>query len=221
MKLAAEQVVEVLRAAGESTRLRLLALLAAEELSVLELCRILDQSQPRVSRHLKLLAEAGLVERFPDGAWVFYRLAAKSAGRFLVEQALDLIDDTDPIVRLDADKLATVRAERSTDAQAYFARNAARWNEIRSLYVDEAEVEGAILRAAGEGPFDEMVDLGAGAGRMLTLLGRRASNALGLDLSQQMLNIARDEVAKAGLASASCVTATSSAPACRAAAPIW
>ena len=201
MKLTAEQVVEVLRAAGESTRLRLLALLAAEELSVLELCRILDQSQPRVSRHLKLLAEAGLVERFPDGAWVFYRLAAKSPGRFLVEQALDLIDDADPVIRLDADKLAAVRAERSMDAQAYFARNAARWNEIRSLYVDEAEVEAAILRATGEGPFDEMVDLGAGAGRMLTLLGKRASNAVGLDLSQQMLNIARDEVAKAGLAS--------------------
>src|ERR1700754_3093075 len=110
MKVLSEQVVDVLRAAGESTRLRLLALLAAEELSVLELCRILDQSQPRVSRHLKLLAEAGLVERFPDGAWGFYRLAAKSAGRLLVEQALDLIADTDPIVRLDADKLAAVRA---------------------------------------------------------------------------------------------------------------
>ncbi len=199
MKLSAEQVVEVLRAAGESTRLRLLALLAAEELSVLELCRILDQSQPRVSRHLKLLAEAGLVERFPDGAWVFYRLAGKSLAHPLIGQALSLIDEADPAVRADADKLAQVRAERSTGAQAYFARNAARWNEIRSLYVDEAEVEAAILRATGEGPFDEMVDLGAGAGRMLTLLGQRVGTALGLDLSQQMLNIARDEVAKAGL----------------------
>lgn len=200
MKLSGEQVVEVLRAAGESTRLRLLALLASEELSVLELCQILDQSQPRVSRHLKLLAEAGLVERFPDGAWVFYRLAGKSPGRALVGQALDLIDAADPVVHADAEKLAQVRAERSTGAQAYFARNAARWNEIRSLYVDEAEVEAAILRATGEGPFDELVDLGAGAGRMLTLLGQRAGAALGLDLSQQMLNIARDEVAKAGLA---------------------
>jgi len=200
MRLSAEQVVEILRAAGESTRLRLLALLSREELSVLELCRILDQSQPRVSRHLKLLAEAGLVERFPDGAWVFYRLAGKSLGRHLVSQALDLIDEADPAVLADAEKLNAVRAERSTGAQAYFARNAARWNEIRSLYVDEAEVETAILRAAGAGPFDELVDLGAGAGRMLTLLGGRAGNALGLDLSQQMLNIARDEVAKAGLA---------------------
>jgi DNA-binding transcriptional ArsR family regulator len=135
--------------------LRLLALLAAEELSVLELCRILDQSQPRVSRHLKLLAEAGLVERFPDGAWVFYRLAGKSPGRHLIEPGPGPDRRRRPGVRADADKLAQVRAERSTGAQAYFARNAARWNEIRSLYVDEAEVEAAILRAAGEGPFDE------------------------------------------------------------------
>jgi ArsR family transcriptional regulator len=198
MALSSEQMVELLRAAGESTRLRVLALLAAEELSVLELCRVLDQSQPRVSRHLKLLAEAGLVERFPDGAWVFYRLAVKSPGRDLVRRILDLTDAQDAVIRADAEKLALVRAERTAGAQAYFARNAARWNQISALY-DEAEVEAAILAAAGEGPFEEMVDLGAGAGRMLTLLGRRASNALGLDLSQQMLNIARDEVARAGL----------------------
>ncbi len=199
MALSSEQVVDVLRAAGESTRLRILALLAADELSVLELCRILDQSQPRVSRHLKLLAEAGLVERFPDGAWVFYRLAGTSGGGAVVASALGLIDRDDAVIQADSSKLAAVRAERSAGAQAYFARNAARWNEIRSLYVDEQEVEAAILRAIGEGPFDEMVDLGAGAGRMLTLLGKRVVNALGLDLSQQMLNIARDEVAKAGL----------------------
>ncbi|MDG2529637.1 ArsR/SmtB family transcription factor [Caulobacter endophyticus] len=199
MALSSEQVVDVLRAAGESTRLRILALLAAEELSVLELCRILDQSQPRVSRHLKLLAEAGLVERFPDGAWVFYRLAGTFGGGAVVASALALIQADDAVIRGDAGQLAAVRTERSAGAQAYFARNAARWNEIRSLYVDEKEVEAAILRATGEGPFDELVDLGAGAGRMLTLLGGRAVNALGLDLSQQMLNIARDEVAKAGL----------------------
>ena len=199
MRLTADQVVDVLRAAGETTRLRVLALMAVDELSVLELCRILDQSQPRVSRHLKLLAEAGLVERFPDGAWVFYRLASKSPGRSIVRQALDLIAPDDEVVRRDAEQLSAVRSERSAGAQAYFARNADRWNEIRSLYVDEAEVEAAILKAAGQGPFDEFVDLGAGAGRMLTLLGGRAGASLGLDLSQQMLNIARDEVAKAGL----------------------
>src|SRR6478609_6827779 len=106
MRLSAGQAVDVLRAAGEPSRLRILALLAAEELSVLELCRILDQSQPRVSRHLKLLAEAGLVQRFPDGAWVFYRLSAAGPARLLVDALLDLTDDSDPVLRRDGDRLA-------------------------------------------------------------------------------------------------------------------
>jgi ubiquinone/menaquinone biosynthesis C-methylase UbiE/DNA-binding transcriptional ArsR family regulator len=194
------QTVEMLRAAGEPTRLRILALLAAEELSVLELCRILDQSQPRVSRHLKLLAEAGLVERFPDGAWVFYRLSSGGPARLLVDAALDLIDDSDAVLRRDGDRLAAVAGERSAEANAYFARNAARWDEIRVLYASETQVEAAIVRAAGEGPLGRLVDLGAGTGRMLTLLGERAGRTLGLDLSQQMLNIARVNVTEAGLA---------------------
>jgi len=198
MTLTSDQTVETLRAAGEPTRLRMLALLAREELSVLELCRVLDQSQPRVSRHLKLLAEAGLVDRFPDGAWVFYRLASGEA-RGLVDLALALTDGEDPALRRDAERLGAVAAERSAEAAAYFARNAARWDEIRSLYVAEAEVEAAIEAAAGGAPVGRLVDLGAGTGRMLTLLGRRAERAVGLDLSQQMLNIARTNVGEAGL----------------------
>lgn len=200
MTLTSGQTVEILRAAGEPTRMRMLALLSREELSVLELCRVLDQSQPRVSRHLKLLAEAGLVDRFPDGAWVFYRLASGEA-RALVDLALALTDPADPVFRRDAERLTAVAAERSAEASAYFARNAARWDEIRSLYVSEAEVEAAIEAAAGSGPVGRLVDLGAGTGRMLTLLGGRAERALGLDLSQQMLNIARLNVGEAGLAS--------------------
>lgn len=199
MTLSSGQTVEILRAAGEPTRLRMLSLLAREELSVLELCRILDQSQPRVSRHLKLLADAGLVERFPDGAWVFYRLAASGPGQALADHALALIDAADPILRRDAERLSQVETERSSEAAAYFARNAARWDEIRSLYVAEAQVEAAIEQAAGEGPLGRLVDLGAGTGRMLTLLGGRTTRALGLDLSQQMLNIARLNVGEAGL----------------------
>lgn len=199
MVLTLEQAVDVLRAAGEPTRLRILALLAHEELAVLELCRVLDQSQPRVSRHLKLLAEAGLVERFPDGAWVFYRLAAEGRARELVGEALGRVDPADPVLERDVERLQQVRAERASEAGEYFARNAARWDEIRSLYVSEADVEAAILAAAGPGPFRRLVDLGTGAGRMLTLLGPQSEGALGLDLSQQMLNIARAQVAGAGL----------------------
>ena len=199
MSLSAVQAVEVLRAAGEPTRLRILALLSHEELAVLELCKVLDQSQPRVSRHLKLLAEAGLVERFPDGAWVFYRLVAGGLARRLADETLAAVDLSDPILARDAERLQAVRAERSTEAGEYFARNAARWDEIRSLYVSETDVEAAVLEAAGPGPFKRLVDLGSGTGRMLTLLGPHAQAAVGLDLSQQMLNIARRHVADAGL----------------------
>ena len=98
MKLSAGQAVDVLRAAGEPTRLRILALLAREELAVLELCRVLDQSQPRVSRHLKLLAEAGLVERFPDGAWVFYRLTGGGqAGELIAGAPAYFVDRFDGV----------------------------------------------------------------------------------------------------------------------------
>ena len=199
MSLTSNQAVEVLRAAGEPTRLRILALLAREELAVLELSRVLGQSQPRVSRHLKLLADAGLVERFPDGAWVFYRLADGTPARILADQALALLAHDDPTHLGDAERLTGVSAERAGEAAAYFADNAERWNEIRSLYTSERAVEAAILEAAGEGPYRRLVDLGTGAGRMLTLLGARARSAVGLDLSRQMLNIARGQVAAAGL----------------------
>src|ERR1700733_14107292 len=128
MTLSSARAVELLRAVGEPSRLRILALLAREELAVLELCRVLDQSQPRVSRHLKLLADAGLVERFPDGAWVFYRLTGSGRGGELVGEVLARIDPADPILQRDAERLSAVWAERATDAGEYFARNAARWD---------------------------------------------------------------------------------------------
>jgi ArsR family transcriptional regulator len=199
MAMSADQAVGVLRAAAEPTRLRILALLAREELAVLELCRILGQSQPRVSRHLKLLAEAGLVERFPDGAWVFYRLTRGTPQRAVADEALALIALDDATLAADASRLAGVDEGRAAQAAAYFSRNAEHWDEIRSLYTAEAAVEAAILAMAGTGPFERLVDLGSGTGRMLTLLGDRARRAVGLDLSRQMLNIARSHVAAAGL----------------------
>ncbi len=197
MALTADQTVEALRAAGEPTRLRVLSLLAAEELSVMELSRILDQSQPRVSRHLKLMADAGLIERFPDGARVFYRLSHDLPARALIDTVLDLLDDEAGAA--DHRRLEDVRGERAADAAAYFEQVAPLWDRIRSLYVSESAVEAAIERAAGPGPFQRVVDLGTGSGRMLTLIGKRAKMAVGLDLSQNMLNIARANVSKAGL----------------------
>ena len=197
MSLTADQTVEALRAVGEPTRLRVLSLLAGEELSVMELSRILDQSQPRVSRHLKLMTDAGLIERFPDGARVFYRLSSDLPARRLIDTVLDLLDVS--AGETDDRRLEAVRRDRELAAGAYFERIAPQWDRIRSLYVSESAVEGAITRAAGVGPFERVVDLGTGSGRMLTLLGRKAKMSVGLDLSQNMLNIARANVTKAGL----------------------
>ena len=199
MTMTADQAIEILRAAGEPSRLRILALLARGELAVMELSHILDQSQPRVSRHLKLLVEAGLAERFPDGAWVFYRLTSEARQQAAVQAVLAMIDPADLMLGRDAERLTEVQAGRSHEAAAYFARNAARWDEMRSLYVDEANVEEALVWAAGPGPFDRLIDLGSGSGRMLTLFGPQAKSAIGLDMSQQMLNIARAHVAESGL----------------------
>jgi ubiquinone/menaquinone biosynthesis C-methylase UbiE len=199
MAITANQAIEILRAAGEPSRLRILALLARGELAVMELSHILDQSQPRVSRHLKLLTEAGLIERFPDGAWVFYRLTEAGEARRALDGLLALVDADDSLLARDSDRLKGVQAGRTAEANAYFARNAARWDEIRSLYVSEKDVEAAIRAGAGKGPFHRLIDLGSGTGRMLALLAPAADSAIGLDLSQQMLNIARGHVAEAGL----------------------
>ncbi len=197
MLLTADQTIEALRAAGESTRLRILSLLAGEELSVMELSRVLDQSQPRVSRHLKLMADAGLIERFPDGARVFYRLSHDAVLRRLIDTVLDMVDGAEG--ETDHRRLEEVRRERETAAAAYFEQVAPQWDRLRSMYVSESAVEAAVEKVVGPGPFDRVVDLGTGSGRMLTLLGKKARMALGLDLSHNMLNIARANVSKAGL----------------------
>lgn len=197
MSLSADQTVEALRAAGESTRLRILSLLAGEELSVMEMSHILDQSQPRVSRHLKLMTDAGLIERFPDGARVYYRLSHDAQARRLIDTVLDIL--AEDAGEADHRRLDEVRRDREEAAVTYFEQVAPQWDRLRSLYVSETAVEAALEKAVGPGPFERVVDLGTGSGRMLTLFGKKAKMSVGLDLSQNMLNIARTNVTKAGL----------------------
>ncbi len=193
----AERVIGALRAAGETTRLRALALLAQGELAVGEVAQALGQSQPRVSRHLRLLTEAGLVERAPEGAWVFYRLPARrSSERALALAAVAMLDPADPMLARDAARLAEIRAAREAAASAYFAANAADWGRGAALHRREADVDGAILEAAGAGPFDLMVDVGVGSGRMIQLFADRAARAEGFDSSRQMLALARASLAE-------------------------
>ena len=186
------RVVGALRAAGEQTRLRALALLHQGELAVGELAQALGQSQPRVSRHLKLLTEAGLVERIPEGAWVFYRLAGGASGeRKLADAALAMLDPGDPELQRDAERLGAIRGAREAAAADYFERNAADWERVRALHLPEVDIDNAILAAAGPGPFALMVDVGVGRGRMIQVFADRVRRAEGFDTSRQMLAIAR------------------------------
>ncbi len=193
------ETVEALRAAGEETRLRLLALLAEGELSVSDLTDILGQSQPRISRHLKLLVEAGLVERHREGAWAFFRLADHGASAPMLRPVLAGLDRGDHRLAADRARLAAVRAQRGQAAQTFFARLAPEWDRLRSLHASEEAVEAAVLDAVGKKPIQSLLDLGTGTGRMLQVLAPLASRAVGLDASHAMLSVARSNVEKAGL----------------------
>jgi len=189
-------LVGALKAAGETTRLRLLALLAEGERSVKDLTEILDQSQPRVSRHLRLLADAGLVARNAEGAWAYYRLsddAPADLGRWLVSR-LDM-SDTDRA--RDRQRLEAVRSAQQKQAAEYFAKVAGRWDELRRLHVPEEAVEAAILMAMKGRMVDLLIDLGTGTGRMLELLQGHYRRAIGLDSSREMIAVARAKLASA------------------------
>jgi len=194
-----EHLLNGLRAAAEPTRLRILALCAHGELTVSELTQILGQSQPRVSRHLKLLGEAGLLDRFREGTWAFFRLAAAGPAGELARVLVDRIPDTDDTVARDLQRLAAVKATRAELASAYFRANAATWDRVRSLYVDEHEVEQALLALLPEREVRDLLDVGTGTGRIVELLGRRGVRAVGVDSSRDMLGVARANLERAQL----------------------
>jgi len=195
-----EEILSGLRAAAEPTRLRILCLLAEGELTVTELTQILGQSQPRVSRHLKLLVEAGLLDRLPEGNWVFYRRAVQGPGAALAERLVGLLPEADGTLRLDHERLESVRRSREATAESYFRKNAERWHEVRSLQVDEAEVERALLAALPPRRLRDFLDIGTGTGRMLELFGAEGARGVGLDRSREMLAVARANLDRAGLA---------------------
>jgi ubiquinone/menaquinone biosynthesis C-methylase UbiE/DNA-binding transcriptional ArsR family regulator len=188
-----------LKAAGEETRLRILALLAEAELTVSELTDILRQSQPRISRHLRLLAEAGLVDRFREGSWAFFRLGERGGAAELARELIARLDHADPTVARDRERLAAVRSTRAAAAQAYFRGHAAEWDRIRKLHVADEQVEQAIVDALADQPFRSLLDLGTGTGRMLELFGPELERGLGLDLSLDMLSLARTRLDRLGL----------------------
>ena len=194
-------VLAIFRALADPTRLRILALLRAMELSVGELAQVLGQSQPRVSRHVKILTDAGLAERRKEGRWVFLGLGdpARVGPLFAAIDGWTAQSAGDHWAVADIARLAAVRADRALAAEQYFEAHAAEWDAIRSLHVAESEVEAAIRRVLAVQPIGRLVDIGTGTGRMIELFGLQAESALGIDRSPEMLRLARSKITQAGL----------------------
>ncbi|WP_147178626.1 MULTISPECIES: ArsR/SmtB family transcription factor [Alphaproteobacteria] len=203
MKFGVDALVELLKAAGEPTRLRLLALLAAGDLTVTDLTDILGQSQPRISRHLKLLTEAGLIDRYQEGAWAYFRLKRDGDAAGLVNTLLAATNENDAVLLRDSERLAAVKRARAERAQEYFKRNASEWDELRRLHVDDTAVETKLLELVGPKVVDALLDLGTGTGRILQLLQNSYRRATGIDASRDMLAVARANLDKAGVLKAS------------------
>lgn len=191
-------LLAALRAVAEPTRLRLLVLCARGELTVSELAQILGQSQPRVSRHLKLLCEAGLLDRFREGSWVFYRRSSAGVAGILAAHLVAACDERASPLALDLQRLAAIKRQRAERAAAYFRENAPHWDRIRSLYIDEREVEAALVEIVAAAAPRDLLDIGTGTGRMIEVLGPSVGQALGIDQSREMLAVARVNLERAG-----------------------
>ena len=194
-----ENLLEQMRAAAEPTRLRILVVLDRVELTVSELCRVLEQSQPRVSRHLKLLCDAGLLDRHREGTSAFYRPVRAGAPREYLDTILALVDHDDPALVRDRERLTFVRQERAEAASAYFEAVASEWDRVRDLHVSDQAVESAMLGSVEGAEIGDLLDVGTGTGRVLEVFADRIASGLGIDLSRQMLAVARSRLDELGL----------------------
>lgn len=198
-RIAFDHLNATLKAAGDATRLRVLYLLEEAELTVSELTEILRQSQPRISRHLKLLVDARLIERFREGSWAFFRRTKQGPAASVAEGLIEALDPTDPIIVRDRERLAVVRTTRVKAAQDYFRRHAADWDRIRRLHAADDAIEAEIRALLLDRPFRSLLDLGTGTGRILEMFSPEIERGLGVDLNREMLAFARSRLDHAGI----------------------
>jgi len=192
-----DELLVGLRAIAESTRVRILFILSHGEFNVSELTQILGQSQPRVSRHLKLMVEAGMVSRHKEGNWVLFRLREEGLGGALSRAIVDMLPAYDSALTRDLARLESIRTQRAELAASYFSNNAANWEKLRSLHIREEDVEEAMQAILGKARVKTLVDLGTGTGRVLELFAPQADQAIGIDSSREMLAIARSNLGSA------------------------
>jgi ubiquinone/menaquinone biosynthesis C-methylase UbiE/DNA-binding transcriptional ArsR family regulator len=194
-----EELLASLKAAAESTRIRIMFILSHGELNVSELTFVLGQSQPRVSRHLKLMTDAGLLSRHKEGNWVLFRLRNEGLGGALARALVDMLSIKESLLSGDLARLDEVKRQREAKAAAYFSANATSWSELRSLHVNEENVEHAMAQMIGNQHIGTLVDLGTGTGRVLQLFAPQTKHLQGIDSSREMLAIARSTLEKQGL----------------------
>lgn len=197
-----ERLLQAMRAVAEPTRLRILNLVAHSELTVSDLVGLLGQSQPRLSRHLKLLVEGGVLARYQEGTWARYRLANSAtdkSGASFAAAVLDLLPLEDATLSRDLERLDRLRRKRDAEAAAYFKRNAEQWDRIRALHVDESALTDCLNDVTAEWSLGRLLDIGTGTGKLLELFGPRAKSAVGIDLSSDMLRVARAAIERDGL----------------------
>ena len=197
-----DELLVGLRAVAESTRVRILFVLSHGEFNVSELTQILGQSQPRVSRHLKLMVEAGMVSRHKEGNWVLFRLREEGLGGALSRAIVEMLPAHDAALTRDLARLEEIRSQRTELAASYFSSNAANWEKLRSLHIREEDVENAMQAIVGKARIKTLVDLGTGTGRALELFGLQAEQAIGIDSSREMIAIARANLEKNALRNA-------------------
>ncbi|MGL4488471.1 MAG: ArsR/SmtB family transcription factor [Rhizobiaceae bacterium] len=198
-KLPLDNLVDTLKAVAESSRLRILNLLKRGDLTVTDITSVLGQSQPRVSRHLKLLHDAGLIARYQEGSWAYFRLDDASTAGALGAELVDRLDVSNVVMRRDLERLAQVKQDRQSRALEYFTNNALEWDQIRSLHAPDDAVEAMLSSIVGKTPFQSMLDLGTGTGRLLELFAPLYKRGVGIDMSRDMLAVARANLEKSGI----------------------
>ena len=194
-----EKVLSMLKATSESSRLRLLILCASGEFTVSDLMQIIGQSQPGVSRNLKILCDAGLLRRIRQGSWVFYRSVTKGAEAEFVHYLTTVMPATDPTIQLDRQRLLELKNERLRAAAQYFEKTAAEWDSIRTLHVEDLDIERTLKTRVLEAKPRTLLDIGTGTGRILEILGPYVEDAEGVDFSHEMLTVARANLDKPSL----------------------
>jgi SAM-dependent methyltransferase len=190
-----ERLIQALRAAGEPTRLRILLMLeGGSELTVSEICRVLAQSQPRVSRHLKLLCDAGLLVRQAEATSAYYRHGRSPFAQQFLASLAPLAGEDAAVTIRDQAQLAQIRANRAELAARSFERIALEEEVLRGRVVNQPAVEAVMLALTAEQPVDRLLDIGTGTGRVLELFSPHVASGTGIELSREMLNLARTQL---------------------------